>query len=296
MSSISMRTIATLAMAMFLGLIAVLLVRSYLNSAVRPAPTQTVNGGPTVPVVVAAQALARGVVLQPSFLKIVNYPQEGAPNQAYHSIAELAAANGQPRLNLRALVANEPVLVGNVSGPGGKLNLSTTVATGMRAVGLRSNDVAGVGGFVLPGDRVDVLLTRATGSGEHADTMTQILAENVRVLGVDQSDNDQADKPVVAKAITVEVTPEQAQSISLGQSVGTVSLTLRHVADDAPLSQKEKAMSVADLGPAPHKNPTGPTGPTIRVVRGVDASRFSLSVGRSLERTATQPPAGGSAP
>ena len=137
-------------------------------------------------------------------------------------------------------MANEPLLVGNVSGPGGKLNLSSTVAPGMRAVSLRSNDVAGVGGFVLPGDRVDILLTRATGSGEHTDTVTQILAENVRVLGVDQSDNDQADKPVVAKAITVEVTPEQAQSISLGQTVGTVSLTLRHVADDAPLSPKEK--------------------------------------------------------
>jgi pilus assembly protein CpaB len=296
MSSISMRTIATLAIAMFLGLIAVLLVRNYLNGPARPTVMQMGSGGPTVPVVVAAQTLARGIVLQPSYLKIVNYPQDGAPAQAFHSINELAATNGQARLNLRALVANEPVLVGNVSGPGGKLNLSTTVAPGMRAVGLRSNDVAGVCGFVLPGDRVDILLTRAIGTGEHTDTVSQTLAENVRVLGIDQSDNEQADKPVVAKAITVEVTPEQAQSISLGQTVGTVSLSLRHVADDAPLSQKEKVMTVTDLGPVLRKNPTAPPGQTVRVVRGVDASHFSLSAGRSLERAATQVPAGGSAP
>ncbi len=76
-----------------------------------------------------------------------------------------------------------------------------------------------------------------------------MLAQNVRVLGVDQSDNDEADKPAVAKSVTVEVTPEQAQSISLGQQVGTVSLALRHVADDATLT--EKPMTVVRSGPCP---------------------------------------------
>jgi pilus assembly protein CpaB len=293
--SISIRTIATLAVAVLFGLIAVLLVRSYLNNAVRPVVAQALNG-PTVPVVVANRPLARGVALDPAFLKIVNYPQDGAPAQAFHSIADAAGAQGQPRLTLRNLTANEPVMATNVSGPGGKLNLSGTVAPGMRAVGLRSNDVAGVGGFVLPGDRVDILLTRSVGGGEHADTVTQTLAENVRVLGVDQSNNDQSDKPVVAKAITVEVTPAQAQSISLGQSVGTVSLSLRHVADDAPLAQKEKSMSVADLRVGPARPTSGPAEPGIRVVRGVSASRFSFSTGSALERAAAQAPAGVSAP
>jgi pilus assembly protein CpaB len=146
------------------------------------------------------------------------------------------------------MAPNEPVLASRVSGPGGKLSLSVAVTDGMRAVSLRSNDVAGVAGFVLPGDRVDILLTRtATPNGEAAaTTVTQALAENVRVLGIDQSDNDEADKPAVARAVTVEVTPAQAQAISLAQAVGSVSLSLRHVADELPLARK--ATTVADLG------------------------------------------------
>lgn len=289
--SISMRTIATFAVAIFLGIVAVVLTRGYVTTATQTG-VAPVAGAP-VPVVVTAQPIDRGVALQPGFLKLVNFPAEAAPANAFHSISDLTGGKDQQRLVLRAMVANEPILASGVSGPGGKLNLSSAVAPGMRAVSLRSSDVTGVGGFVLPGDRVDVLLTRGIG-GDAGQTLTQVLAENVRVLGVDQSDNDQADKPVVSKAITVEVTPEQAQSISLGQTVGTVSLTLRRVADDAPLSRK--ATAVSDLGPGPRKAAGAPAGPTVRVVRGTDASRFSLSVAGGLERAAAGAPAAVTAP
>lgn len=269
--SISMRTIATFAVAIFLGVVAVVLTRGYVSSVTQRVAPSTGTSGGIVPVVVAAQPMDRGVVLEPTFLKVVNLPADAVPANVFHAISELTGSKDQQRLALRSLVANEPVLASYVSGPGGKLNLSGTVGAGMRAVSLRSTDVTGVGGFVLPGDRVDILLTRSgTGNG---NTLTQVLAENIRVLGVDQSANDEADKPVVSKAITVEVTPEQASAISLGQSVGTVSLTLRHVADDTPLTHK--AMDVGDLGPAP-KRRAGPVAPAIRVVRGTDSSRFSF--------------------
>jgi pilus assembly protein CpaB len=288
----SMRTIATLAVALFLGLVAVVLVRTYLSNATGPAALQPAAGS-TVPIVVAARPLARGVMIEPDFLKVVNYPQDGAPTQAFHSIAEVSGGAGQQRLALRDMVENEPVLSPNVSGPGGKLTLSGTVTAGMRAIGVRINDVTGVGGFVLPGDRVDVLLTRGFG---HDDSITQILAENVRVLGVDQLDNEQADKPVVAKAVTLEVTPEQAQSLSLGQTVGAVTLSLRKVADDAPLTQK--SMTVSDLNPAPRKKAVAAVSaePAIRVVRGVDTSRFSFGVSNALQNAATKTSAGTIAP
>ncbi len=291
MSTISLRTVATLAAALLLGLIAVLLTRAYLSRATRNAPVATITAnGATIPVVVAAANVPRGGVLQPSMLKVVAYPADAAPAGAFHTVTDLTGAQ---RLALHSMVANEPILPGNITGPGGKLNLSGMVAAGMRAVSLRSNDVAGVGGFVLPGDRVDVLLTRQTDSGnKQNDTLTQVLAQNVRVLGIDQSDNDEADKPVVARAVTVEVTPEQAQSIALGQQVGTVSLALRHVADDATVA--EKPFSVADLGPAPRR--TGASGPSVRVVRGVQASKFSFAVGSALSRAAAAVPAGVRAP
>jgi pilus assembly protein CpaB len=285
-----MRTIATFAVAIFLGIVAVVLTRGYVSSVTQNVSAPTGSAG-TVMVVVAAQPMERGAVLEPNFLKVVSLPADAVPANVFHAISELTGGKDQQRLALRSLVANEPVLASYVSGPGGKLNLSGTVGAGMRAVSLRSTDVTGVGGFVLPGDRVDVLLTRTMGT--NSNTLTQVLAENIRVLGVDQSANDEADKPVVSKAITVEVTPEQASAISLGQSVGTVSLTLRHVADDAPLAHK--AMDVGDLGPAP-KRVAGPAAPAIRVVRGTDASRFSLSVAGGLERAAAQAPAGVTAP
>src|SRR5207237_9173980 len=128
-----------------------------------------------------------------------NFPAGAAPANAFHAVSELTGSKDQQRLVLRAMVANEPILASNISGPGGKLNLSGSIGTGMRAVSLRSSDVTGVGGFVLPGDRLDVLLTRTAGDNGH-NTLTQVLAENIRVLGVDQSDNDEADKPVVSKA------------------------------------------------------------------------------------------------
>src|SRR5206468_5788170 len=156
-----------------------------------------------------------GVTLEPPLLKVANYPLDSVPVGSFKTVAEVAGGPAGKRLALRSLALNEPVLANKVSGPGGKLNLSGVLTEGMRAVSFRSNDVAGVAGFVLPGDRVDILLTRSVGSGDQATTVTQVLAENIRVLGVDQSDNDEADKPVVARAVTVEVTPAQAQTISL---------------------------------------------------------------------------------
>ena len=291
--SVSIRTIATLAVAICLGLFAVLLTQRYLTSAGQGGLTVVAATG-SVPVVVTARPLDRGVTLQPNALRVVNFPADAAPTNAFHSVGELTGGKEQQRLVLRAMGSNEPILASNVSGPGGRLNLSGTIAAGMRAVSLRSSDVAGVGGFVLPGDRVDVLLTRATGTNGSENTLTQVLAENVRVLGVDQSDNDQADKPVVSKAITVEVTPDQAQSISLGQTVGSVSLTLRHVADDTPLTRK--SLEVSDLGPRPRKVASAPARPAIRVVRGTDASRFTFTVAGGLERAAATIPAGIKAP
>jgi pilus assembly protein CpaB len=163
---------------------------------------------------------------------------------------------------------------------------------------------------------VDVLLTRSLGGDEKTTAVTQVLAENVLVLGVDQSDNDEADKPVVAKAVTVEVTPDQAQTISLAQAVGTVSLALRRVADEAPLTRR--ATTLADLGITVPR-PAGPAGPVraapraappppappppppppeiqVRVIRGADTtvysgtSEYSLAPGGAGRPAA--PPAG----
>jgi pilus assembly protein CpaB len=242
------------------------------------------------PVVIAAADIQRGVAITPTMLRLVSYPRDAVPAGAFGNAASLVGDPAKPRIALRAIGANEPILPSAISGPNGNLNLSGAVGPGMRAVSLRSNDVAGVGGFVLPGDRVDVFLTRSVGTGDKQETVTQTIAENILVLGVDQSADDQSSKPVVAKAVTVEVTPEQAQAISLGQSVGTVSLALRHPADNEPLARN--AMTVADLGfgGTPHGRVWrggGGTG-SVHVYRGTADSivSFGSGVGAALQGAA----------
>jgi pilus assembly protein CpaB len=272
------RTIVTLTVAILLGLIAVLLVRSYLGSA-RPA-AQRAAVVSTVPVVVAALAIDRGTAIEAKQLKVVNYPAEAVPAGAFRTISDLTGASADKRLALRSFAPNEPLLATRISGPGGRVVLSASLGEGMRAISLRSNDIAGVAGFVLPGDRVDILLTRS-GGGDNPTTVTQVLAENVRVLAVDQSDNDEANTPVVARAVTIEVTPNQAQMITLAQSVGGISLSLRQITDRAPLARR--AMTVAQLGYFRAPPPPGASGPAakltghpVRVTRGIETAEYRV--------------------
>ncbi|QUD88584.1 Flp pilus assembly protein CpaB [Phenylobacterium montanum] len=278
----SLRTIASFAIAIFLGLIAVLMVRGVLTSQKGGQS----GGAGTAPVVVATKPIDRGVALNPTLLRVVNYPADAVPEGAFQSLDQLVGKTATPRTALRAMGANEPVLASKLTGAGAKVNLSGTISPGMRAVSLRSNDVTGVGGFVLPGDRVDILVTRTAGTGDKASSITQVLAENALVLGVDQTADQASDKPVVTKSVTVEVTPDQAQRISLASSVGQVSLDLRQVTDGAPV--QHHVTTVSDLGetgehhaaPAHRIRKAGPPlGLTeVHVVRGVDSTAYSVGV------------------
>lgn len=284
----NIRTLLTMAVAVLLGLVAVFLVRNYLGQAPR-TPAQAAGPNGMRPVVVAAAPIQRGAALAPNLLKVVNYPADAVPPGAVASLADLGAPGPNGRLSLRSLSPNEPILMSQVTGPGGKLTLSGLVSAGMRAVSVRSNDVAGVAGFVLPGDRVDILLTRP--NGEQGQPVTQVLAEDVRVLGIDQMSDDAADKPAVARTVTVEMTPDQAHLISLAQSVGNVSFTLRHVADDTPL--QHHAVTVADLAlkdrlvpprPARRSPPSRSKPPgelsdqvQVHVTRGVETAGYSVA-------------------
>jgi pilus assembly protein CpaB len=258
------RTVISLAGAVTLGLGAVLAARVYMGAGRDSGPA--VRESASAPVVVAAQPLTRGFKLQSAVLKVVRYPADSVPPGAFTTVAAAAAAQGGARIVLKDIAANEPILADRISGPGGRANLSGSLTEGMRAVSLRANDVAGVGGFVLPGDRVDVLLTRSRDNNQPETSLTQVLAENVRVVGVDQSDNQSADKPVVVKAITVEVTPDQAQVITLAQAVGAVSLVLRQISDQAPLTRQVTTLADLSRGGAPRSDaPAAPIRASVRV-------------------------------
>jgi pilus assembly protein CpaB len=230
--------------AVVFGLLAVFIAQAWLsNQANMQAKNMEANKKPvaTQTVVVAKQALRFGTELNAGMLQEMPWPADSAPAGAFAKINDLLA--GGRRVVLSAIEANEPVLALKVTGAGQRATLSALVKPGMKAVTIRVNDVEGVGGFVLPGDHVDVVLTRQVDKGS---ATTEVVLQNTRVLAVDQTADERAFKAAVAKSVTLEVDTVEAQKIWLASSVGSLSLLLRKAGDTAQTATRK--ITLKDLG------------------------------------------------
>src|SRR5687767_1257846 len=234
------RPLIVLALALLCALLAVFLARSWILGQ-SSHPTAEAAQAQTVQIVAAATPLKFGDRLAKENLRLVDWPTGSVPEGTFRSIDELLGP--EPRVALQAIQPNEPILTNKVTGPGQRASLSAVISSGMRAMTIRVNDVHGVAGFVLPGDRVDILLTRMVVKDQ---PVTHVLLQNVKVLGIDQRSEQQNNKPDVVKAVTIEVTTEQTQKITLAAQVGRLSLALRDVSNVelAPV----KPVSIKDLG------------------------------------------------
>ena len=201
-----------------------------------------VDSGPRVEfktIVVAKEPLRFGMELSNEQLTEIPWPNDALPEGSFSKVDEVLA-NGS-RVILSPVELNEPVLIAKLSGPGGRATLSNLLSPGMRAVTIRVDEIAGVGGFVTPGDHVDVTLTRDAGQvdevtnvaqGASGSTITtETVLENVKVLTVDQGADTRDAGPRVASSVTVEVTTDGANKIALARSIGTLSLSLRSATD-----------------------------------------------------------------
>ncbi len=245
-------------------------------------------------VVVAARPIELGQRLTPDMLRLQAWPADALPQSAFTQISQLTA--GEARVALRAIEPNEAILASRVSGAGGRATLSATIAEGHRAVAIRVNDVVGVAGFVLPGDFVDVLLTRDEGgyrSNRNQEMRTDLLIAHVRVLAIDQIANDSSEDPRVARAVTIEVTPEDGQKVALASEIGTLTLALRR-ADEMGAQANEPGQDTIrtqDLrAEAEHRRPTPASapvrprperaalnGPTVEIIRGFTSNRAAVA-------------------
>jgi pilus assembly protein CpaB len=191
-------------------------------------------------IVIASGPLRFGTHLSADSLREVAWSEEAIPAGTFGSIADLMSAGN--RIVLASIEKNEPILRTKVTGPGQKATLSAVIQDGMRAVTIRVNDVDGVGGFVLPNDRVDVLLTRQQ---ERTSGMNDVVIQNARVLAVDQLADDAADRPTVVKAVTLEVDTISAQKIALSASLGSLSLMLRRAGEQ--VQDTTRRVTASDL-------------------------------------------------
>jgi len=248
---------------------------------------QPVKSGntPTQPVVVAAADLQLGAELKKEDLQVVQFPVGKVPDGTFAKPEELLG-----RGIIVPIVKNEPVLRAKLASKEAGSGLPPVIPEGMRAVSVRVNEVVGVAGYVLPGNRVDVLAT-ASPTEAHADTTTKVILSNVQVItaGTRMEQDQEKDKPMQVTVVTLLVTPEQSERLALASTEGKIQLALRNPLDlgapetpgiktaglmgtvrTAPVRQvasssrpRASAQPVTQLAPPPP-----PPMPTVEIIRG----------------------------
>ncbi|RUM96358.1 Flp pilus assembly protein CpaB [Pseudaminobacter arsenicus] len=236
-------SIIMVVLASVFGIAAVVLANIWLDGQ-----KSALAKGSDVPqdtIVVASAALKFGDTLSSDNLREIAWPAGALPAGAFKTRKELLGDEGQRQV-LTAISANEPILATKITGPGQRATLSAVLTEGMRAVSIRVNDVLGVAGFVLPGDRVDVLLTRNVRNAEGGEqSFVDVLLQSVKVLAVDQVADESKENPTVVKAVTLEVSTKDAQKLTLAAGAGQLSLALRQVASAE--GESTERVTLADL-------------------------------------------------
>jgi pilus assembly protein CpaB len=204
-----------------------------MSLAVGPGTATAMQDPTTVDIVVARGEIAYGQALEPALLMIKPWPKSAVPDGTYTSF-ETFSSNA-PMRALSRIFPGEPIMAAKLSSPGERVTIVQRLTSGYRAMAISVDAATAVGGFVAPGDRVDIVLTQGNGGELRAVTVLQ----NVRVVGIDQTSEEQQGAPMVVRTITVEVLPDDGQRLALAQKAGQLSLSLRDLEapDHAPLQQ-----------------------------------------------------------
>ncbi|MEP3050259.1 MAG: Flp pilus assembly protein CpaB [Erythrobacter sp.] len=221
--------------------------RSMFAGAAAPEAEAVVPEGPKV--LVAQRALQTGTIITADALSYQQWPEE-LVQDAYFIDGESDVTQLLGTVVRHPVTAGEPVTQGSLVRPGDRGFLAAALGPGMRAVTVPVSAKTGVAGFVFPGDRVDLVLTQAVEGEGQALRAAETVLRNLRVLATDQSteqDTNEAGKTVVRafRTVTLEVTPKIAEKVAVAQTIGTLSLVLRSIADNQ--SELERAIASGDV-------------------------------------------------
>ncbi|MGK5024805.1 Flp pilus assembly protein CpaB [Janthinobacterium sp. RB2R34] len=218
------RALVMMALAIVLGLLAVLLASHWL---LRQSPAGKGK------IVVAAADVNLGQRLSPDMLRLAEWPAESLPEGALQDPLKLSG-----RVLKSSVLRGEPLSEAKLAPAGTLGGLSALITQGRRAITVRVNDVIGVAGFALPGNYVDIIVSTQQDAGERSypqsRNISKIVLERILVLAVAQEVGRDETKPRVVNAVTLEVTPAQAENLDLARSVGSLSLVLRNQVDPQP--------------------------------------------------------------
>jgi pilus assembly protein CpaB len=220
-----------LVVAVFFGLIAAYGIYNFLSQQQREADSLRAANQD---IVVAAQDIAPGTTLndealRKGLIKTTPWPKSSIPAGAFSSPQQVFG-----KVNRVKILANEPILESRLAGEGA--GLTVRLEAGKRALALRVDEIVGVSGFIVPDDRVDVILTTTPLGAAQDAKISKIVLQNMRVLSVAQSTEQKDGKPQLARSITLEVTPEEAEKLTLASQEGQIVLALRGLGDAAQLT------------------------------------------------------------
>jgi pilus assembly protein CpaB len=244
--------------AVAFGTVAAYIANRWIDQRMVSDTTETSN---TRPVVVAALAIPFGQQIDEAYVRVIQWPRDGVLEGSFESTDEVINKIANQRI-MPGEVVLESRIIDHASGS----TLSSIIAPNKRALTVRVNDVIGVAGFLLPGNHVDVIASHK--HNRKNNTHTHTILSNLKVLAVDQSASADKEKPVVVRAVTLEVTPKQAERLVQATEEGSVQLALRNpndlVVKKAPVKSKVIAKKKQDGA--------------ITIIRGtkVDVTRIKL--------------------
>lgn len=243
----NIRPLGALLMALLLGLTAAVYAASWLKQQ---------GAAATLQVVVAKRDLQMGTRLLPDMLETIQWPKAAAIKDPLTQMDEAV-----DRVIHMPVLRGEPLLRSKLAPSGEKGGLSAVLSAGQRAVTVKVNEVMGVAGFALPGNFVDVMVNTPDSQNQ---PVSKIVLERIQVLAVAQDVSSSENKPRVVNAVTLLVTPQQAEQIDLARSVGTLSLVLRSQSDNASVltagARKLDLLQTgsAPIAPRPEQRPAAP--------------------------------------
>ncbi len=249
---------------------------------------ETSTGADLVEIYVASSEIAFGQTIEKHHVKTHLWPREALPPGVFTEIDVLVPdSRRQLRRAKGRFYPGEVMILSKVSNFGEKVTLVQKLGENTRAMAIEVDAVTAVGGFVTPGDWVDIVLTQ----GANLDLRAVTILQKIRVIGVDQQSEELSDQPEIARTITVEVTPQQGQRLALAQKAGTLSLTLRTLdgVEDEPMEMVRLRDLLQEEGPVEKVEAQ----PTVRLNRGTEAEVVTIRRKRhgAEEPTETEPAA-----
>ena len=240
MNKDKIRSIGIVALALFLALAASIGAYRFLSDKNRIAEESKLK---TIGIAVAAVDIPMGTTINPNQIVLSSWPKDLYPKDSFQAVKP---ATG--RVAMRDFQRGEPIVESKLV-PGDKSSglLSLKVPAGMRAFTVKVNEVVGVGGFIVPDSRVDVVVTTASSPQQQQDQVSKTFLQNVQVLAAGQAVEQKDNKPVTVNTVTLAVTPSDAEKLALASNDGKIQLVMRNFSDaekvETPGSDKGTLLS-----------------------------------------------------